>query len=298
PTGDIGPQGPSGPTGDIGPQGPSGPTGDIGPPGPSGPTGDIGPQGPSGPTGDIGPQGPSGPTGDIGPQGPSGPTGDIGPQGPTGPSGPTGDIGPQGPTGPSGPTGDIGPQGPTGPSGPTGDIGPQGPTGPSGPTGDIGPQGATGPTGPTGVNSTTVNALIARTNTSQVNVAAGSPVLFNNLLVPNGGSDIGFTGTVGTPSSTITLAPGVYWVNYDVHMRPTTPPANISLELRLNGVAILGSRSTWDGVTGGQLINATPSIIVVPTIPSALTLVVTQGPIDFPINQATLPALVNIMKIS
>jgi hypothetical protein len=141
---------------------------------------------------------------------------------------------------------------------------------------------------------------IARTQGSQNGVSNGSAVLFDTVLVGHGGSDITFTGTTGSPSSNIVLAPGnMYWVNYQVHIKPSSGTQNISVSLAKNSSGINGSMSTWDSVS--NLINPGMSIIVDTTgdtDPVTLTLICSQSTIDFVLDNSALPAVVNIMKIS
>jgi hypothetical protein len=120
--------------------------------------------------------------------------------------------------------------------------------------------GATGPTGPTGQGKTATNMVIALTQGYTYNVDAGSPVVFDTVHVDHGGSDITFTGTTGSPSSDITLAPGnVYWVDYEAHFKASTAN-NISVQLTLNGNPVLGSKSSWHQVS--VLINPSVGIII------------------------------------
>ena len=175
--------GPTGPQGVQGPTGPQGIQGNTGPTGAVGAQGDVGPTGPTGTTGPQGIQGIQGQQGIQGPQGIVGPTGSTGIQGPTGTQGPQGVTGPQGQQGIQGPTGSTGY---TGATGPTGDQGAQGYTGP---TGSQGIQGITGPTGSTGLGFaiakiySSVSALFADTNPT--NIIAGQFAIIDTGNVNN-----------------------------------------------------------------------------------------------------------------
>ncbi|SDY18045.1 Collagen triple helix repeat-containing protein, partial [Thermoactinomyces sp. DSM 45892] len=197
----------------------------------------------------------------------------------------------------TGPQGDTGPQGPTG-AGSPGSTGPQGDTGPqgsTGPQGDTGPQGNTGPTG--AIN--TSNMLIARsTGITGVTGTSISPVAIplDTVLVDNGGADI----TFGPQATDITLTGGhIYLVTYSVFVRPTTPPENISVALRLDNIVQSGSMMTFENVndflTGSQTYIVDLSAAGTSGI---LQVVNTQGTNDYAILNESLAVTVNIVRIS
>ena len=153
----------------------------------------------------------------VGPQGPQGPQGPTGPQGPAGTNGQT-IVGPTGATGAQGPQGIQGPLGATGAQGPQGIQGPTGATGAQGPQGIQGPTGATGATGADGVSPTIDTANFTSTGTYATNTPLNLSQVYNNS------PDIVLTDT-----TTITVQPGIYLVNYGGTVSGVTGTGEITL---------------------------------------------------------------------
>lgn len=145
----------------------------------------------------------------------------YGPTGPMGPGGPTGPAGPMGPTGPTGPVG------PTGATGATGAVGPTGPIGPTGATGATGAVGPTGPTGPAGADATLAYAQFGTAATARTN---NEPLPMTALITDS-------TGSIGSTSDSVTLAPGRYLVSYHLRTDGTTA-GEYGAVPTLNGTAL------------------------------------------------------------
>lgn len=129
------------------------------------------------------------------------PTGPRGETGPTGPAGNTGNTGAAGPPGPTGATGITGPTGPVGPAGATG------PTGATGITGSTGPVGPAGPTGAAGTSPEDVFASFDRIGGAFID---GTLLEFKEAVADPTGQ------ITQTDSTHITLAPGYYFVTYQI----------------------------------------------------------------------------------
>ncbi|WP_234882335.1 complement C1q tumor necrosis factor-related protein [Bacillus mycoides] len=175
--------------------------------------------------------------------------------GSTGPTGETGVTGPTGPTGETGVTGSTGPTGETGVTGPTGETGVTGPTGPTGETGVPGPTGTTGP-------APNINFRAEKDVGQAYTTPSDIQVSYGNVIFNNGGGYSSATNNFTAPIS------GIYLFVASVAFNPNVQPANMSLNIRRNGVSVAIDRETVNSplttiitittitiVIAGQIVN-------------------------------------------
>ena len=206
--------------------------------------------GPMGNQGPQGPQGLQGVPGQAGLQGQAGQNGAIGPQGPAGLQGPIGVDGSVGPVGPSGPVGAQGIPGQNGIQGQPGQPGQNGAQGPMGPQGAQGLQGLQGVPGDCvmceggdeGNEFAEVYSQVAQDLLpSLAPNAAGSIVLFENLIVASSNIDASLAASQGKIK--INLA-GWYDVAAGITgaLNPIPSPLpTFTVSMFLNGVLVPGS---------------------------------------------------------